>query len=207
MDWLKRVAGHAETIAEKKADADDWEKYQKIRDQGIDLLERLDKANREHMFPALADGQGALVIDFTAKSEKWFEKMPSPPRNRCQCWNSGWSSGVSDAEKLREGLKTYIDVGKDAYQAAKEMHGEEMPEIDLPKPIVSDLDGGGKLYTYPLPKKWGIDPQVAVNAGLTSTFARRELDAAHDRATAQRQAAGDRHFAQAGSPGGDGGAH
>src|SRR5262249_44874398 len=59
VDWLKRIAGHAEAIAEKKADSDDWEKYQKIRDQGIELLQRIDKANREDMFPALADGQSA----------------------------------------------------------------------------------------------------------------------------------------------------
>ena len=26
------------------------------------------------------------------------------------------------------------------------------------------------MYTYPLPKKWGVDPQVAVNAGLSDKF-------------------------------------
>jgi hypothetical protein len=169
VDWLKRVAGHAEAIAEKKADSDDWEKYQKIRDKGIELLERLDKANREQMFPALADGQGALVIDFTAMSQKWFEKMP-PAAKPLPMLELALVASVSDAEKLREGLKTYIDVGKDAIGLAKEVHGEDMPEVKLPKPVISDLDGGGKLYTYPLPKKWGLDPQVAINAGLTSTF-------------------------------------
>jgi hypothetical protein len=169
VDWLKRVAGHVEQIAEKKADSDDWEKYQKIRDKGIELLERLDKANREQMFPALADGQGALVIDFTAKSQKWFEKMPAA-KKPLPMLELALVAGVSDAEKLHAGLKTYIDVGQDAIKLAKEVHGEEMPEVKLPKAVISDLDGGGKLYTYPLPKKWGIDPQVAVNAGLTSTF-------------------------------------
>ena len=55
------------------------------------LLERLDKANREQLFPALADGQGAFVIDFTAKSQKWFEKMPPSRRSRCRCWSWRWS--------------------------------------------------------------------------------------------------------------------
>src|SRR4051812_22728112 len=170
VDWLKRVAGHVEQIAEKKADSDDWEKYQKIRGKGIELLERLDKANREQMFPALADGQGALVIDFTAKSQQWFEKMPQASKP-LPMLELAVVAGVSDAEKLHEGVKTYIDAGQEAVELAKEVHGEDMPEVELPKPVISDLAGGGKLYTYPLPKKWGLDPQVAVNAGLTSTFA------------------------------------
>jgi hypothetical protein len=169
VDWLKRVAGHAEAIAEKKAESDDWEKYQKVRDQGIALLERLDTANREQMLPALADGQGALVVDFTAKSQKWFDKMPEAAKP-LPMLELALVAGVSDAEKLREGLKTYLEVGKEAVKLAKEVHGEEAPDIKIPKPTVSELDGGGTLYTYPLPKKWGIDPQVAVNAGLTSSF-------------------------------------
>ncbi|HEX4412735.1 MAG TPA: hypothetical protein VH107_03845 [Lacipirellulaceae bacterium] len=168
-DWLKRVAGHAEAIAEKKADSDDWDKYQKIREKGIELLERLDEANREKMIPALADGQGALVIDFTAKSQQWFEKMP-PAAKPLPMLELAFVASVSDSDKLREGLKTYVEVGKEAYKLAKEVHEDDMPELKLPKPVISDLDGGGKLYTYPLPKKWGIDPQVAINAGLTSSF-------------------------------------
>jgi len=169
VDWLKRVAVPAEKLAEKTADSDAWEKYQKIRGKGIELLEQLDKVNREQLFPALADRQGAMVIDFTAKSQKWFEQMP-PAKTPLPMLELGLVAGVSDAEKLREGVTAYIDAGKEAIELAKEVHGEEMPDVELPTPVISDLDGGGKLYTYPLPEKWGIDPQVAVNAGLTNTF-------------------------------------
>jgi hypothetical protein len=80
-------------------------------------------------------------------------------------------AGVSDAEKLREGIKTYIDVAKEGYALAKEIHEDDLPKLKIPTPTTSDLSDGGKLYTYPLPKKWGIDPQVAVNAGITKNFA------------------------------------
>ena len=52
----------------------------------------------------------------------------------------------------------------------KEYNPKEMPELKMPTAKVSDLSGGGKLYTYPLPKKWGVDSQVAVSAGLTDKF-------------------------------------
>lgn len=170
VDWLKRIAGHVEKIAEKRADSDDWAKYKEFRDKGIELLERLDKANREYLLPALADGQGALVLDFTAKSQKWFDKMPESPKP-LPMLEVALVTGVSDREKFREGVKSYIDVVRDGYKLAKEIKEDDMPELKMPKPNVSDLDGGGKLYTFALPKKWGIDSQVAVNMGLTDKFA------------------------------------
>ncbi len=170
VSWLKRIGGHLEKIAEKKADADDWAKYQQFRDRGIALLKQLNQANLDFMFPALADGQSAMVIDFTAKSKKWFEKMPESPKP-LPMLELAFVKGVSDAEKLRQGVKSYIDIARAAYKLAKEIHKDDVPKLKLPSPTISDLGNDGKLYTYPLPKKWGIDPQVAVNAGLTSTFA------------------------------------
>ncbi len=168
--WLKRIAGHAEKVAEKKIGAEEWAKYQEFRDRGIAMLERLDQANREHLFPALADGQGALVIDFTAKSQKWFEQMPESPKP-LPMLEMALVAGVSDAEKLRQGVNAYIDVAHEAYDLAKEIHPDDMPTLELPTPTISDMADGGTLYSYPLPEKWGIDPQVAVNAGLTQSFA------------------------------------
>jgi hypothetical protein len=169
-DWLKRIAGHVERIAEKKADPDDWAKYQQFRDRGVALLQRLDRANREYLLPALADGQGAFVMDLTAKSQKWFEQMPESPKP-LPMLELAFVASVSDADKLRQGVKTYIDVARDAYELIKEIEPDETPKLELPQAEISDLPGGGKLYTYPLPQDWGIDSQVAVNAGLTDKFA------------------------------------
>jgi len=52
----------------------------------------------------------------------------------------------------------------------REFHPDDAPELKLPKAQISEISGGGKLYSYPLPMKWGIDSQVAVNAGLTDKF-------------------------------------
>jgi hypothetical protein len=79
-------------------------------------------------------------------------------------------TGVNDRDKLRDGVKTYIDVVRDGYKLAKEMNPDDMPALKLPKPTVRELEGNGKLYAFALPKNWGIDSQVAVNAGLTDQF-------------------------------------
>jgi hypothetical protein len=68
-------------------------------------------------------------------------------------------------------VEEYFDVIRDAIALAREMNPEETPELDLPKPQTRELDGGGKLYVYPLPEEWGVDEQVAVNAGQTESAA------------------------------------
>lgn len=167
--WLKKTAAHIEKIVEEKSEPDKWEKYQEIRKRAVVLLERLDKANREHLYPALADGQGAFLLDLEAKSKRWFEKMPESPKP-LPMFELAFVASVSDAERLRQGVAAYIDIGVEVYKLVKEYNPKEMPELKLPTATVSELSGGGKLYSYPLPKKWGVDPQVAVNAGLTDKF-------------------------------------
>jgi hypothetical protein len=170
VDWLKRIGGHIEQIAEKKSDPEDWAKYQEFRDRGVALLQRLDQANREHLIPAFADGQGAFVMDLAATSKQWFNQMPESPKP-LPMLEIAFVASVSDAEKLRQGVTTYIDVARDAYKLAQEIEPKDVPDFELPKAKVSDRTGGGKLYMYALPEEWGVDPQIAVNAGLTDTFA------------------------------------
>jgi len=164
--WLKQTAKHVEKIAEEKTEPDDWNKYQKYRSRIVALLERLDQANREHLYPALADGQGAFILDLSATSKQWFNKMPESPKP-LPMLELAFAATVSDAERLRQGVKTYIEVAREAYELIKEINPREMPELKLPKANVAELPGGGKLYSHALPKNWHVDPQVAVNAGLT----------------------------------------
>ena len=169
IEWLKKTVAHVEKIAEEKSEPDDWAKYQEIRKRAIVLLERLDKANREHLYPALADGQSAFVLDLEARSKQWFKKMPESPK-ALPMLELAFVASVSDAERLRQGVSAYVDVAVETYKLIKEYNPNEMPELKLPTATVSDISGGGKLYNYPLPEKWGVDSQVAVNAGLTDKF-------------------------------------
>jgi hypothetical protein len=121
------------------------------------------------LYPALADGQGAFVLDLEAKSKQWFNKMPESPK-ALPMLELAFVASVSDAERLRQGVAAYFDVAVDTYKLVKEFNPKEMPKLKLPKLNVSDLSEGGKLYSYPFPKKWGVDSQVAVNAGLNDKF-------------------------------------
>jgi hypothetical protein len=168
--WLKRTAPHVEKIAEEKVAADDWAKYQEFRDRIVALLTRLDTANRDQLLPALADGQDALVMDISATSKQWFEKMPESPK-ALPMPELGFVVSVTDAPKLRQGVKEYVAVVQDAIKLMHEIDPENAPDVEIPQPEQRDLPGGGDLYVYSLPGEWGVDEQVAVNAGLTDHVA------------------------------------
>jgi hypothetical protein len=168
--WLKQTARHAEQIAESKADPDDWAEYLKYRDRGIDLLKRLNKANRELLYPAFADNQGAFILDVAAKSKRWVKHIPESPKE-LPMFELGIVTSVSDAEKLRQGVQEYMAVLRDTIALVREINPDDVPEFEIPDPQERKLDGGGTLFVYPLPEEWGVESQLALSAGLTDETA------------------------------------
>ncbi|MEX0612846.1 MAG: hypothetical protein WD229_12065, partial [Pirellulales bacterium] len=168
IDWLRRTARHVEQIVETKADPEDWAKYQQYRERALGLLRRINKANREYLYPAFADGQGAVVIDAAATSKQWITHMPASPKPLPMI-EIGFVASVSDAERLRKGVQEYFAVVRDAIALMREINPEDVPDVQLPEPKKRELEGGGTLYVYPLPEEWGADSRVAVAAGITDS--------------------------------------
>jgi hypothetical protein len=170
IEWLTETAKHVEQIAESKSEPEQWAEYLKYRDRGIELLKRLNTANREYLYPAFADNQGAVVLDASAKSKQWHNEMPESPEELPMI-ELGIVCSVSDAEKLREGVKEYIAVIRDAIALAREIHPEDFPEFELPEAEKRELEGGGTVYHFPLPAEWGLNEDISPNAGITETAA------------------------------------
>lgn len=170
VSWLKRVAAQVELIAKEKSSEEDWAKYMEMREKALPLLERWNNATREHMFPALADGQQAFVMDASAKSQQWFEKMPKSPQP-LPIPEFGMVANVSDADQLRQGVAEYFKVIQEAVSALHELNPDSVPDYQLPQPETRELADGGTIYTYPLPAEWGVDSQFTPNAALTKTAA------------------------------------
>jgi hypothetical protein len=171
---LKRVAAQVELVAKEKAEPEQWARYLELREKGLPLLERLNQATREHLMPALADGQQALVVDAAATSKQWIDKMPRSPQP-LPMLEIGFATNVSDAEHLRKGVAEYFDVVQDAIALLHEINPDEVPEIQVPTPETRELAEGGTMYTYSLPAPWGIDAQLAPNAALTKSVAAASL--------------------------------
>jgi hypothetical protein len=174
ISWLKRLAGQVEQIAEDKADPDDWDRYSELKEKGLPLLERLDRANREQLLPALAAGEQALVLDASAVSNQWFELQPESPQP-LPMLEIGVVANVSDAEKLRKGVEEYFGVLQEAIALFHEMNPENVPDFQVPEPQIREMGEEGILYYYPLPAEAGVDEQITPNGGVTKSVAAASL--------------------------------
>ncbi|MBN2579573.1 MAG: hypothetical protein JXB10_11335 [Pirellulales bacterium] len=136
----------------------------------VPLLKRLDRANREMLFPALEDGQSALVVDAKFTSRQLQAEMPE--MEEPMPWPEPalvWS--VSDAEKLKRGVGEYYAVSDKFLDLLRKHEPEAIPEDwQLPRPVITKK-GEATYYAFPLPEEWGLDRRVRPNAGLTKDVA------------------------------------
>lgn len=170
VSWLQRVGLDVEELAKQKTPPEEWTDYEKWRPRVVELLTRFNATTREHLFPALADGQLAIVIDAQAKSDRWIAQMP-PAKEPLPMLEAGLVGSVTSAEHLRSGVADYFGIVQDTIALLHEAHPEEMPDVKLPPPQV-ESSGGATSYNYSCPAEWGLDPQIALSAGMTeSTWA------------------------------------
>jgi hypothetical protein len=153
MSWLKRVAAQVELIAKEQAEPDDWAKYMELREKGLPLLKRFETATREHVMPAMADGQQAIVVDTAATSRQWFRQMPKSSQP-LPTLEPAMVANVSDAEQMRQGAAEYFKIIRDAVAILHEMHPDEVPDIELPEPATRELADGGTRLNGASTRSW-----------------------------------------------------
>src|SRR5207244_11411929 len=85
------------------------------------LVARLDKATREGLIPALADGQAALVLDARLTSRQFIKNLPATEQPLPMI-EPAVVIGVSDAAKLKEAFTEYYAVADDFVEVLKHIH-------------------------------------------------------------------------------------
>jgi len=111
------------------------------------LLEKLDKANRELLLPALADGQSALVIDMKLKSKQFIPQMPKSAK-ALPMIEPAVIIAVSDRAKLEEAANAYWAAASELLEYAQSVEPNADMPSELPKPTKTEEDGI-TFYTIP----------------------------------------------------------
>jgi hypothetical protein len=176
--WIKVAFGHAEPLLVEKLDKEQKEKYEQISKAVLPLLRRLDEVTGTMLLPALADGQAGFVVDAKWKSKQWQQDMPTSDK-ALPMLELGVLVGVSDAELLEKAMKSYRKIVEDALVKVKELAPPgEVPSIKIAEAEIKTVKAG-KLYVFPLPAEWKLDPQVAPTAGLSKRVGVLALSAGH----------------------------
>ncbi len=177
--WLRRMYEYFEEMAVSDLDDDERKQYDEFKAQALPLLQRLDRANRKQLGPALKDGQLGFVIDARTTSRQWQRDMPVAD-TPLPMLELALVLGVSDAKRLQKGVATYFDVTNKFLKMLHEMEPDEFPDMKVPPPESRDV-GVGTEFFFALPADWGMDSEFAPNAGLSDRVAVLGLTHQHTR--------------------------
>jgi hypothetical protein len=168
--WVKIGYGYFKELVLPTLPEADREKAQKFLATAVPLAERLDKVNREMLFPALADGQLGLVFDAKLTSAQFAKSLPATEKPMPMI-APALVLGVSDAKLLAKAMGQYREIANAWIDAARQIDGVQIPaEIAIPEPTMSETSNG-KIYSFALPPDWGVDPQIVPNFGLSDNIA------------------------------------
>jgi len=178
IQWVKRAYAYVEEFAMPAMPEEEREKTQQFLDGAMPLLARLDKANREMLLPALADGQMALVVDGKLSSKQFVAAMPEmdkpmPMVEPALVW------GVSDAKLLKQAMGEYREVINGLIDVLRQLDGAEVPdEMQIPE-LQATQSASGAIYAIPVPEELGLDAKIAPNFALSDGVAVLSLSRDH----------------------------
>ncbi len=168
--WVRVVYGCFKEFGVAALPEKNRKQVQKFLAAAAPLVERFDKANREMLFPALADGQLGLVLDDKLASDHFIESLP-PTEKPMPMLEPALVFGVSDAKLLFKAMGEYRTVVDGLIGAAHQIEGVNIPpDVALPAPTVSETSYG-KIYSFALPAELGVDKKIVPNFGLSDKVA------------------------------------
>ncbi len=133
------------------------------------VLKRIDTANRTLLIPALADGQGGIVLDAKLKSKQFLRDLPATDKP-LPMLEPALIYGVSDPVLLRKAAVEYLACIKQILKIVDEVSPNPEDVLVLPAAKVTKTPLG-EVASYPLPKELGVDPQVAPTFALADKVA------------------------------------
>jgi hypothetical protein len=177
--WVKTAYGYFHEFA--LPNLPDREKAEKFLTTAIPLFDRLDRANREMLIPALKDGQMALVIDRKLASKQFVDSQPATEKPMPMI-EPALVIGVSDSDLLKKAMGEYRAVINGLIAAMRQAdETSEIPEnAQIPEPKVKEV-ADGKLYSFSLPEDWPVhlDKQIVPNMGIGEHIAVASISHGH----------------------------
>jgi hypothetical protein len=172
--WIKIIYGHAEATA-KEMFPDSWQQFEQGLDMVLPFVKKFDDITGNQFFPALGDGESALVIDAKWTSKQWHKDFDQGGKD-LPMLEIGFVRTVKDSAKVLTALGGYRELANEIMEKAKQF-GAQAPEGGLPKPQSKKVSGG-TVYFWPLPPV-GQDQQVQPNLGLSDTLLAAGLSVTH----------------------------
>jgi hypothetical protein len=177
VEWIKRGYHTFAEVALPKLDEAQREKAEQFSKALLPFFDRLGTVTGDLLLPALADSQGAFVLDARLMGKQFHEKMP-PAEQPLPMLEPALVFGVTDADKLRRAMGEYRSIFNEVVAKLHEMGPDKVPDFQLPEPQIKAVKEG-TLYFYPIPPAVGLDRRIEPNAGLANHVAALTITERH----------------------------
>jgi hypothetical protein len=175
-NWVKLAWSYIEEGAVPNMPPNERPKFEAFVKDAKPLFARFEEITAKELLPALADGQGAIVVDAKLKSKQWFAQL-LPSDKPLPMFEVAFVFGVSDAPLLAKACNDYRITWNDLVAAMQKQapappKGEKSPldNLLMPEPETQKLERGTG-YFFRLPPSWDLDRQIVPNAGLSDRVA------------------------------------
>ncbi len=176
--WVKVADGYFEDLALPAMKDQERERSEKFLKLFKPLAARFNSTTIDKLFPALADGQVAVVVDDKWSSKQWLQAAPETAKAMALP-EPALVFGVTDPKLLRQAMSDYQNIADDGVVALRKAAPEVVPpDFKLPRPV-KQTAGPGEAFVYKIPAEAGLDAQVAPNAALGDHTAVLSLSVAH----------------------------
>ena len=164
VDWGRMALAFFRKNILIKADEDDRERFEQAGRQLEPLADRLMTTLQTKIFPALADGQSAFVLDGKDKAAQLQRLMPASVEP-LPIVAPAIAVKLDDPKLFREGLSDLFALADDVVEEIRALNPDSLPDgYRIPEPSKSKVDGGA-LWTFALPNA-GLDDQIEPTIGI-----------------------------------------
>jgi len=164
IDWGRMALAFFRKNILIKADEDDRERFEQAGRQFEPLADRLVTTLQTKIFPALADGQSAFVLDGKEKAARLQRLMPASAEP-LPIVAPAIAVKLDDPKLFREGLSDLFALADDLVEEIRALNPDSLPDgYRIPEPSKSKVDGGA-LWTFALPNA-GLDDQIEPTIGI-----------------------------------------
>jgi hypothetical protein len=168
--WCKVGYGYFEELALPKMPPHEREQFDKFAKLAAPLLQRIDKAEREMLIPAQADGEIGIVLDAKLRSKHFIAALPATDKAMPMI-EPALVLGISDAGLFLKGCDELRTAINGLIDALSQIEGTEIPQgMEIPEAKATKV-AAGTIYGLPLREDWGVDKKIEPNLGVSDTVA------------------------------------
>jgi hypothetical protein len=162
--WLGRAEYWAEELGLPLLEPEQRDLVKQLQKALHPLLKQMSDTTAKMTIPSLAGGEWAFVLDAKLMSKQWVQAIPEA-KQPLPMVELAVVLALKNPALLEKALGEYRVTTNAILKQITQITNAGI-DLEIPKAKTRELKTGGKLFFYAAPENAGLDPQLALTAGI-----------------------------------------